>query len=149
MKKVDYYAVQGPWKMPKWMGAAIGGLFGLIAVGSAFAIHSLTKGPEAPAIVAAAPVFAPAAAAPAAKAAPVAAVADDAAPAPVAKKAEKRGKNHKSASRHGDKKQKNMMLAKRSMSPVMSDSKASAILAKRDKSSTRRDKDALDKLLGL
>jgi hypothetical protein len=148
VKKVDYYAVQGPWKMPKWVGAAIGGVFGLIAVGSAFAIHGLTKGPEAPAAVAAAPVLAPAPAQAVAPA-PAAAVAPDEDAAPVAKKADKRDRHQKSARHHGAKKQKNVMLAKRSMSPVMSDSKASAILAKRDKSSTRRDKDALDKLLGL
>ena len=148
MKKVDYYAVQGPWKMPKWMGGAIGGLFAVMAVGSACAIHSLTKGPEAPAALAAAPALAPAPTErPAVTLAPAAAAPHEAATVPVATKAQKSGSHHKASRSHQHASKKRVMLAKRS--PVMSDSRATAILAKRDSRSNRRDKDALDKLLGL
>src|SRR5438445_13582949 len=70
VKKMDYYAVQNPWRMPKWLGATLGGIFGVIVIGSMITIVQLTKSP-APAPVAAvaaaaltqAPAAAPAAAA--------------------------------------------------------------------------------------
>src|SRR5256885_7669818 len=52
VKKIDYYAVQNPWKMPKWLGVALGGIFGMIAVGSVAAIVHITKS-DAPAPIAA------------------------------------------------------------------------------------------------
>ena len=76
VKKIDYYASQTPWKMPKWLGATLGGIFGVIAIGSGLLIIQLTRAntPAPIAAVAAAPIAAPAAvAAPVAQpAAPVA-----------------------------------------------------------------------------
>lgn len=149
MKKIDYYAVQNPWRMPKWVGIMLGGVFGVIAIGSMVTIVQLTRPPAAPAPIAAvvaAPVAqAPAAtpvaeAAPAAKATAPVASADDA--APVAKRASKR---HAAASH---KKAKLMASAKRPASGLDT-AQRQTILAKHDTKSKRLEKDALDKLLGL
>ena len=149
MKKIDYYAVHNPWRMPKWLGATLGGIFGVIVIGSMITIVQLTKSATPPpvAAVAAAPATqAPAAtlvasAAPAVKATAPMASADDAAPA---KRASKRH-----ASSHG-KKGKLLASAKHS-SPASSVGAAQrqTILAKHDTKSKRQEKDALDKLLGL
>src|SRR5438445_12715531 len=85
VKKMDYYAVQNPWRMPKWLGAALGGIFGVIVIGSMVTIVQLTKSPTPPPVVAVAaapvaqsPTAAPVAAAPtAAKATAPVASADD------------------------------------------------------------------------
>src|SRR5256885_17179834 len=66
VKKIDYYAVQNPWKMPKWLGVALGGIFGMIAVGAVAAIVHITKS-DAPAPIAAVGAL-PSAASPAAPA---------------------------------------------------------------------------------
>jgi hypothetical protein len=144
VKKVDYYAVPQPWKMPKWLGFTLGGIFAVIAVGSAFLIHDLTKSTAMPVAAAAAapaaqPEIAPAAQAVAAPAA--------AAPAPAAEKVASRSSHHK-ASKHEKrgKHGKAVAVAKRG---GLTDAKAHAILAKRDSRSSRKDKDAIDKLLGL
>ncbi|HEY1585474.1 MAG TPA: hypothetical protein VGH63_07270, partial [Polyangia bacterium] len=93
MKKIDYYAVQNPWRMPKWLGATLGGIFGVIVIGSMITIVNLTRSPTPPPIAALAaapalqaPATAPVAAAPATApsvkaTAPAVASADDAAPA--------------------------------------------------------------------
>src|SRR5271170_7398094 len=77
VKKIDYYAVQNPWRIPKWIGATLGGIFGVIVIGSMITIVQLTRSPTPPpmAAVAAAPALlapstAPVAAAPAAVADP-------------------------------------------------------------------------------
>jgi hypothetical protein len=148
VKKVDYYASQEPWKMPKWLGATVGGIFAFIAVGCAFVIMHLTK-TDAPAAIAVA------AAAPAAVAAPVEPAANEkaavAAPSePAAKVAVKEARESRRHGHHASakaSKKSRTTLAKHS--PAISGGKASAILAKRDSKSTRKDKDALDKLLGL
>src|SRR4051794_41954862 len=85
VKKIDYYAVHNPWRMPKWLGATLGGIFGVIVIGSMVTIVQLTKSPTPPPVVAvaAAPVAqaaAPAAAAATGKATAPGASADDAAP---------------------------------------------------------------------
>jgi len=147
VKKVDYYASQQPWKMPKWLGATIGGIFAFIAVGCAFVIMHLTKTDAPAAVAAAAPAVAkepvadeaPAVAAPAAPAAKVAVATKE------PRESRKHGKHSssKASKKHGHA----TTLAKHS--PAISSGKASAILAKRDNKSNRKDKDALDKLLGL
>jgi hypothetical protein len=43
MKKLDYYSGYSAWRMPKWMGAVLGGTFMLIAIVSACAIVKLTR----------------------------------------------------------------------------------------------------------
>jgi hypothetical protein len=148
VKKIDYYAVQNPWRMPKWLGVVLGGVFGVIAVGSVAVIVHLTRSTPPMTALAAAPVAAPTAAAapaaaPAAAAAPVASADDDAAPA--AKKASKHHSSHNKAMK--------VASAKRaSTAPTASaaDAKQRAtILAKHDTKEKRREKDALDKLLGL
>ena len=152
MKKIDYYAVQNPWRMPKWLGATLGGIFGVIVIGSMITIVQLTRSPtpKPVAVVAVAPVAAPAAAAPVAApaatadqaTAPVAA-ADDAAPA-------KRHASKKHAAAHS-KKSKLMASAKKSPSSgsTLGSAQRQTILAKHDTKGKRSDKDALDKLLGL
>src|SRR4051812_46252994 len=78
VKKIDYYAVHNPWRMPKWLGATLGGIFGVIVIGSMVTIVQLTKSPTPPPVVAVA--AAPVAQAP--TAAPVAADATVKATAP-------------------------------------------------------------------
>ena len=149
MKKIDYYAVHNPWRMPKWLGATLGGIFGVIVIGSMITIVQLTKSPTPPPVVAVAaapvaqaPTAAPVAAAPTAvKATAPVASADDAAPAHRASK--------KHAAAHG---KKARLLASAKHTPAASTMGAAqrqTILAKHDTKSKRSDKDALDKLLGL
>lgn len=150
MKKIDYYAVQNPWKMPKWLGATLGGIFGVIVIGSMVTIVQLTRSPTPPpvAAVAMAPTAPASAAAPVAAApAPAKAVsaplasADDAAPA-----SKKHAKKHAKAGKKG----KLFASAKRSSSgSSLGAAQRQTILAKHDTKSKRNDKDALDKLLGL
>jgi hypothetical protein len=153
VKKIDYYAVQNPWRMPKWLGATLGGIFGVIVIGSMITIVNLTRSPTPPPIAALAaapalqaPATAPVAAAPAAApsvkaTAPAVASADDA--APVAKK--------HASKRHASKKHGKMLAsAKRTpASSSLGSAQRQTILAKHDTKGKRSDKDALDKLLGL
>ncbi|MGZ3443109.1 MAG: hypothetical protein ACXVDD_26490 [Polyangia bacterium] len=149
MKKIDYYAVQNPWRMPKWIGATLGGIFGVIVVGSMITIVQLTKS-NAPAPVAAV-AAAPLAQAPAA---PVAAATTVKATAPVASADEatpvdKHRSSKRHASSHG-KKGKLLASAKRApAASTMGSAQRQTILAKHDSKDKRLEKDALDKLLGL
>ncbi|MCU1280562.1 MAG: hypothetical protein JWM53_4108 [bacterium] len=150
MKKIDYYAVQNPWRMPKWIGATLGGIFGVIVIGSMITIVQLTKSsaPAPVATVAAAPVVQAPAAAPVAAAtvkatAPVAS-ADEAAPV----EKHRASKRHAAAS-HG---KKGKLLASAKRAPAassMGSAQRQTILAKHDSKDKRHEKDALDKLLGL
>lgn len=152
MKKIDYYAVQNPWKMPKWLGAGLGGIFGVIAIGSVMAIVQITKS-NAPAPIAAvgaapmadqSPAAKPAVASPKA-AAVVAAAPDDDDSAAEVKPAKRASKHHAAKS-----KKSSMRLASAKRAPALSSSAGRAtMLAKHDTKSKRSDKDALDKLLGL
>jgi hypothetical protein len=143
VKKVDYYAMSQPWKMPKWLGATIGAVFGVIAIGSVVAIVQLTKSPEAPKPVASA-VTAPAD--PAAATPAPAAAQDEAAPAAAPARAERVVVAH---SRHGKKDKHVKVASAKHPSAGMSDAKAHSILAKHDSKTVRSNKDSLDKLLGL
>lgn len=145
MKKIDYYAVQQPWRMPKWLGATIGGIFGFILIICSVAIVKLTKSPAvAVAAVAAAPAATtthePAAVAPAAPttvAAPSQPVAQADEAAPVATK--HHGKHHASSSHHAAK-------AVASAKKI----KGGTVLASAKHDNKKlHEKDALDKLLGL
>ena len=149
MKKMDYYAVQSPWRMPKWLGFTLGGIFGVIVIGSMITIVQLTKSPTPPPVVAvaAAPVAQAPAAAPAAadttvKATAPVASADDAAPV---EKHARAGKKHAA---HG-KKGKMMASARKAPASSMGAAQRQTILAKHDSKAKRNEKDALDKLLGL
>jgi hypothetical protein len=136
VKKIDYYAVHNPWRMPKWLGATLGGIFGIIVIGSMITIVQLTKSPTPP------PVAAVAAAPTAVKATAPVASADDAATAQ-----HRASKKHASA--HG-KKAKLLASAKHTPAPsTMGAAQRQTILAKHDTKSKRSEKDALDKLLGL
>ena len=149
MKKMDYYAVQNPWRMPKWLGATLGGIFGVIVIGSMITIVQLTKSP-APApvpAVAAAPVTQAPAAAPAATATTVKATAPVASADDTAVDKHRASKRH--ASSHG---KKGKMFASAKHAPAVSTMGAAqrqTILAKHDTKDKRHEKDALDKLLGL
>jgi hypothetical protein len=149
VKKIDYYAVHNPWRMPKWLGATLGGIFGVIVIGSMVTIVQLTKSPTPPPVVAVAaapmaqaPTAAPVAADPTAvKATAPVASADDAAATHRASK--------KHAAAHG-KKAKLLASAKHTPAPsTMGSAQRQTILAKHDTKSKRSEKDALDKLLGL
>jgi hypothetical protein len=146
VKRIDYYAVQGPWKMPKWVGAAIGGVFVVIAVGCAYVIFAMVRPPIATAAVATAPsVTTPAtpAAQPAVAAAPAAT--DETADAPATPDPAKATKHAKASKHHGK-----VVVAKASKKDKsISDAKAHAILAKHDSKQNRKAKDDLDRLLGL
>jgi hypothetical protein len=140
MRRSTVYVAQS--RFPKWLGIALGGMFAVIFAGTAVIIVQLTRA-TAPVAVAAAPALAPAAATPTATAAaataaqPEAAVAaaSDEAPAPAPAKAG--SKRHHASKR----------VAKRPAG--ISDAKAKAILARHDTKAKARQRDALDKLLGL
>jgi hypothetical protein len=153
VKKIDYYASQTPWKMPKWIGATLGGIFGVIAIGSGLLIFQLTKAntPAPVAAVAAAPIAAPVAvaatappaAAPVAVAAQNPASADDSAQAADTKH---HSKKHAAKSKKASAK---LASAKKAPSPSVSSAQRGTILAKHDTKDKRHEKDSLDKLLGL
>lgn len=152
MKKIDYYAVQNPWRMPKWVGIMLGGVFGVIAIGSMVTIVQLTRPPAAPApvaAVAAAAVAAPTEAAPAAAVAPAV---KESAPLAAADDDASVSKKH-ATKKHARASKKAMKLASAKHSPAPSNaldaSKRQTILAKHDTKAKRSEKDALDKLLGL
>ena len=137
MKKVDYYAVQQSWKMPKWLGLTLGGVFGVIVLGSAVAAYELTK--PAPSAV---PEVAAAAAAPAVAAPVVTTVAPVTVTATSAPKSDAVASRH---AKHGAKKSKHVTVA----SNKAWHAKTNAILAKHDSKEKRKAKDDIDKLLGL
>jgi hypothetical protein len=155
VKRIDYYASQSPWKMPKWVGAMLGGIFGVIAIGSGFLILQLTraKTPVPLAAVGAVGSLGTSAAAPAAApksptvAAPAAAVAT-ATPAPMAEAEVADGRHHSRHHSHHGSKETN--LAKKS-SPAAAPASPDRtnIVAKHDTKEKRHEKDELDKLLGL
>ncbi len=149
MKRIDYYAVHNPWRMPKWLGVALGGIFGVIAVGSMIAIVQLTKGSEPPmTALAAAPLLSSSTAmAPTAAPEVKTVTAAPKASAPLAR-ADAPMRAH--AAKHKAKKHALARLAsaKRSSSGLDSQKRAT-ILAKHDSKDKRLEKDALDKLLGL
>jgi hypothetical protein len=152
VKKIDYYAVQHPWRMPKWVGAIIGGVFGFILIVSGVAIVKLTRSPVPVAAVGAigaapATTATPAATAPAAAPAnsAVAAAPATAPAAPVAAADAAAGKHHKhhASSHHAAAATHAVASAKRP--------KGGAVVLANAKHDNRklREKDALDKLLGL
>ncbi len=154
MKKIDYYAVHNPWRMPKWLGATLGGIFGVIVIGSMITIVQLTKSPTPPpapvvalaaAPIAQAPTAAPVAPAAAVKASAPVASADEV--APVGKRHSSR--HHHASASHG-KRGRLLASAKHSSSgSSLGAAQRQTILAKHDSKDKRHDKDALDKLLGL
>jgi hypothetical protein len=151
VKKIDYYASQTPWKMPKWLGAALGGIFGVIAIGSGLLILQLTRSNTPPPIaaLAAAPISTPtpAVAPPAQPAAPVAVAAPATASADeIPQPADTKHHSKKHASK--SKKAAKLASAKKS-APAVSSAQRGTILAKHDTKDKRQQKDALDKLLGL
>jgi hypothetical protein len=146
VKKIDYYAVHQPWRMPKWLGATLGGIFGFIVIISGVAIVKLTASPSVaaaavaglPSAMSAAqtPVATPAAQPAIAAPAPAqTAVAQTTAPAPAA--AKHHGK-HVAASHHAT-----HVASKRF--------KGGAVVLANAKHDRHKigEKDALDKLLGL
>lgn len=135
MKKFDYYAANEPWKMPKWLGATLGGIFSVVAVGAAVLIVQLTRPAhaDAPSVkmlesAAVAPVSAPARVE----------TPPPAAPPLVAATSGHAKIKHLKASHH----------TKVARAPISKD-RASAILAKHDSREKRKAKDDLDRLLGL
>lgn len=143
MKKIDYYAPHQPWRMPKWLGATLGSIFAVIAIGSAVAIVQLTHSPTPPlAAVVAAPPPTPAAA-------PVAAPAPAAAPAAAA--AAVASKETPAARPHATRQRTRPHRAKVAASRHTEEgaAKRAAVVARHDSKEKRHEKDALDKLLGL
>jgi hypothetical protein len=130
--EMDYYAAWPVWKMPKWLGATLGGMFAVILGGSVWLIVDLTR-PPAQRVTAT--VSAPAAAAPKV-AAPARLV-----PAAVARTAPVEATPAAAPSAPA----KKSIARTRDLSPTHK----RAILAKHDAKSTRPRKDELDRLLGL
>jgi hypothetical protein len=161
VKRIDYYAPQQSWKMPKWLGATIGIIFGGIAIGSGFLILQLTQKPPIAAVgaLAAAPTTAVGGVAVAPPAHPLSApvavsppVSGE--PTAVPEVADSR---HHSSRHHGKHESKHAAqsskLAKATpaakAAPAASGAERGQILAKHDSKEKRHEKDALDKLLGL
>ena len=134
MKRIDYYAQPEPWKVPKWMGVTLGVIFSAVAVLAVALIVQLSRPAHAdtppPAEVAAVP--APQAPAPVVTAPPV-----QTAVAPAL---------HSAPAAHA----KHAKLHKKATKAVASGhAKSAAILARHDSRDKRKQKDDLDRLLGL
>jgi hypothetical protein len=82
---MDYYASWPVWKMPKWLGLMLGGIFTVIVIGCAWMIVDLTH-PPAPHPVAARKAVAPATPTPTVATPTVAAATVAATPATAVKK---------------------------------------------------------------
>jgi hypothetical protein len=148
MKRIDYYMVQNPWRMPKWVGMTLAGIFGVIVIGSMVTIVQLTKTETPVAAIAAAPgLQKQATAEKAAVPAPAepAAAADEKAPATPQKA--RASRHHASAAKA--KKAAKLATAQKSAAVRAAEKQRSTILAKHDSKDKRREKDAIDKLLGL
>jgi hypothetical protein len=125
---MDYYAAWPVWKMPKWMGVALGGIFSVIAGGSIWLIVDLTRPPQHRAITAVAtPAVAPK-------------VVEPAAPVPALAPATPEPATVAVASSPAEK-----PTAKKNPSPVHK----RAILAKHDAKTAGMTKTEFDRLLGL
>ncbi len=138
MKRIDYYASNEPWKMPKWVGLTLGGVFGTVAVTTLVMIVHLTRPENAePAPqVAAAPVATPAVASPVVTAPPVQTNAVPTAGGAALASVSAKHVKHKSHSKP---------IRTASLGRVRS----GAILARHDTVAKRKQKDDLDRLLGL
>lgn len=127
---MDYYAAWPVWKMPKWLGVALGGIFSVIAGGSIWLIVDLTRPPQHRAITAVAtPAAAPK-------------VAEPARPAPALAPAPPEKAAVAVASSPAEK-----PTAKKTHDP--SPVRRRAILAKHDSKTTGMSKSDFDRLLGL
>jgi hypothetical protein len=159
VKRFDYYAPQQSWKMPKWLGAAIGVVFAGIAIGSGLLILQLTKKAPIAAVgaVAAAPqtgvggvattLPAQPLSAPVAVSPPVSAE-----PTAVPEVADSKHHSSRHHGKHDSKKSSKMAKATpaaKAAPAAASSAERGQILAKHDSKEKRHEKDALDKLLGL
>ena len=130
MKKIDYYAAPQPWKMPKWLGVTLGGIFASVAVGALALVVHLTRPAHAetqPAL-AETSVTAPAA------------TPQVVTPPPVQSAEQVASVSH---SRH------TRTPARHAPKPTFTKAKSTAILARHDSREKRKQKDDLDRLLGL
>ena len=132
MKPVDLYAQ--PWKMPKWLGAVIGGVFGFILIGTGLIMFHLVRPAEAAqpvAVEAVAPVS------------PVAAPAQVETPPPVQRveSTVPAAAPHKAQVRKGK--------ASKKMAKLPPASTRAKIVARHDSRDKRKAKDDLDRMLGL
>jgi hypothetical protein len=138
VKKIDYYAQPNPWKVPKWAGVMLGTIFGVVAVTALLLIVHLTRSAHAdntPAVAAAA-VAAPVAQPQVVTPPPVQPEAAQPAVSAVSAKHAKVAKASKSKAKAAH----NLAVAKQNRS---------AILARHDSHEKRKQKDDLDRLLGL
>jgi hypothetical protein len=158
VKRIDYYSAQQPWHSSKWFGVALGGFFGMILLGTGVLITHLTRTSPpnaaslaagvatAPAVTAkAAPTAAPAATAPA-PAITAAPSTDSRVAAVAAEDREESGREHKHHHRH------HSSSSHKSAGKVASapdQKQRDTVLAKHDSKEKRKEKDAIDKLLGL
>jgi predicted lipid-binding transport protein (Tim44 family) len=135
VKKINYYAQPNPWKMPKWVGITMGGIFGTVAVGAAVLIVQLTKPAHAEAI----PV------------ANTAVIAAPAAPEAVVTAPPVQPEPAKAARSSAPSKAKIAKLNKKKAARSLAEARAkkSSILARHDSRDKRKQKDDLDRLLGL
>jgi len=132
VKRIDYYAAPEPWKVPKWMGVTLGVIFSAVAVMAVALIVQLTRSAHAdgPPPVATAAVPAPQAPAPVVTPPPVQPAVHSVSvvrSAPV----------------------KHAKLQKKAAKPAIGRAKSAAILARHDSHEKRKQKDDLDRMLGL
>jgi hypothetical protein len=139
VKRIDYYAPHEPWKMPKWVGFTLGGVFSVVAVTCAVLIVHMTRPAHADTTpqVAAAPAITPEAATPVVTAPPVQTAQTPTTDGAPLASAAKHGKHAKAAH------------AKATRTASLGHAKSAAILARHDTASKRKQKDDLDRLLGL
>jgi hypothetical protein len=135
LKRIDYYAQPNPWKMPKWVGITLGGIFGTVAVGAAVLIIQLTKPAHAEAV-------------PAANTAVVAAPAE---PEEVVTEAPVQPAPAKAVRTAAPSKAKIAKIKQKKAAKALAASRAKkgSILARHDSREKRKQKDDLDRLLGL
>jgi hypothetical protein len=142
VKKVDYYAVHRPWRMPLWLGIGLGLVFtGVIVVAVALAVN-LTRplvvaAPAVAPVPAVAPIAAKVETAPPAPAAPV---------APAAAQPEREPMQTAAHSHHHHSHHTHGHSTKVAAAPAPD--RSQAILARHDSKEKRKAKDDLDKLLG-
>jgi hypothetical protein len=136
VKRIDYYAQPQPWKVPKWMGVTLGVIFSAVAVMAVALIVHLTRPAHAdtPPAVAQAAVAAPQAPAPVVTEPPV-----QTAAAPAVGSAPKASIAHA----------KHAKLQKKAKAVASGHAKSRAILARHDSRDKRKQKDDLDRMLGL
>jgi hypothetical protein len=138
VKRIDYYAQHNPWKVPKWVGLTLGSVFAVVAVTALVLIVYLTRSAhaDAPPAMAAAALAAPTAQPQVVTPPPVQPQTAQPSVSALSPKHAKASKVAKSKVKAAN----NLAAARQNRA---------AILARHDSHEKRKQKDDLDRMLGL